>query len=61
VLELGFSLVLLLQYSQPQKERFGTVIDYGLGCILAAAIIILPIFILVFYLRNMDKLADEEF
>ncbi len=54
-------MVLLLQYSQPQKERFGTVIDYGLGCILAAAIIILPIFILVFYLRNMDKLADEEF
>jgi hypothetical protein len=61
VLELGFSLVLLLQYSRPDKARFGTVIDYGLGCILAAGIFILPIFIIAFYLKNIDKLDDEEF
>lgn len=61
MLELGFSLVLLLQYSRPDKAHFGTVIDYVLGCILAAGIFILPVFIIVFYLKNMDKLDDEEF
>ena len=61
MLKLGFALVLLLKYSRPDKEKFGTVIDYGLGCILAASICILPIFIIVFYLKNFKRLGDADF
>jgi len=60
-LESTYAIVLCFKYSTFNKYAFGSAIDYILAVILAVAIASLPVFMLIFYLKNFDSWEDEHF
>ena len=63
-LELGFSLILMIQFTRPahlEQKYLGSYINYGIGILLALSLLLLPCFILLFYCKYFDLLDKDEF
>jgi hypothetical protein len=60
-LETLYSVALTFKYSQFNTNAFGSVIDYILSIILTFAILCLPFFMIIFYLKYYAEWGSEEF
>jgi hypothetical protein len=60
-MEIAFGTYLQLKYGQFNFKLFGSWFNYISTVILGGALLLLPIFIVIFYTRNFHLLADEEF
>jgi hypothetical protein len=60
-LETLYSVSLTFKYSTWNTSAFGSATDYLLSIILVAAIVSLPFFMVIFYLKYYDDWENEEF
>jgi hypothetical protein len=54
-LETTFSIVLTFKYGSFSTISYGTAIDYIIAALLAFSVAILPVFMVIFYLKNYEN------
>ena len=60
-MEMTFAIFFNLRYGTCNFKVIGSWVNYIYAVIFAAAIVIMPFFILIFYCKNFHKLKDKEF
>ena len=60
-LETAFCCYINIKYGKFDRKIFGSVFSFLSSIVLGLLLILFPVFILVFYLRNFDRLGDQEF
>jgi hypothetical protein len=60
-LDIAFAAYINLVYGEFNIHLFGSWVNYVSAYILGGAVILLPVWILWFYLRNYEHLENEEF
>jgi hypothetical protein len=60
-LETAFCVFFNLQYGEFDTSIFGAWFNYFFSCLLGVTLVLLPIWIVVFYLKNFDQLEKEDF
>jgi hypothetical protein len=60
-LETTYSVVLAFKYGSFSTTSFGTAIDYIIAALLALSVASLPVFMVIFYLKNYENWESKDF
>lgn len=61
LIETAFSVYLNIRFGSTDKQFFGAIFAYSTSVFFGLLIITFPVFVIGFYLRNFDRLGDEDF